>query len=165
MESSGQAAAQQSSSSSELESLANGESSFSSAATNAVLANIYFASSLAYGVSSLNNPSDIPLVQIYASGAYDNAEAAYYDATAALAAAGQDYSFWGYYAPQYAEFDMNYKADALSYFDQAVLAYQAGDLDTAGTYLGLGFSLASYADVYNGTTIWCASMESEGATK
>jgi PKD repeat protein len=165
MESSGQAAAQQTSASSEVEPSANGTSTFSSAATNAVLANMNFATSVTYGVSALDDPSDIPLVQLYASTAYDYAVAAYNDAAAALDAAGQDATFWGTYAVVYAEFDMSNKADALSAFDQAVQAYYAGDLGTAYYYLGYGFSLACLADLYNATTIWCASMESEGATK
>jgi hypothetical protein len=165
MESSGQAAAQQSSASSEVEPSANGTSTFSSAATNAVLANMNFATSVTYAVSALDDPSDIPLVQLYASTAYDYAEAAHNDASAALDAAGQDATFWGTYAVVYAESDMSNKADALSAFDQAVQAYYAGDLATAYYYLGYGFLPACSADLYNATTIWCASMESEGGTK
>jgi PKD repeat protein len=162
MESSGQAAAQQSSESSELEPSANGTSSFSSAATNAVLSNMYFATSVTYGVPTFDDPANIPLVQLYASTAYDYAEDAYNDASAAL---DGNSSFWGVYAAQYAESDMNNKADAVSAFDKAVLAYQSGDLETAYYYLGYGFSLACLADLYNATTIWCASMESEGGVK
>ena len=103
---------------------------------------------MANAVNALDDPAYHPLAALYASAAYEYAEDAYEDATEALAAAGQDATFWGVYAVQYAESDMNNKADALSYFDQAVLAYQAGDLDIAGTYLGLGFSSASLADVY-----------------
>jgi hypothetical protein len=165
MESSGQTAAQQSSVTSEQETSANDSSTFSSAATNSVVANMNFATSVAYGVSALDDPSYIPLVQLYASTAYDNAKAAYNHASAALAAAGQDYTFWGYYAAEYAEIDKNNKAEALSYFDLAAQAYQAGDLETAQGYLGYGFLSACYADLYNGVTIWCASMESEGGAK
>jgi hypothetical protein len=123
---------------------------------------MYFATSVTYGVPTFDDPANIPLVQLYASTAYDYAEDAYNDASAAL---DGNSSFWGVYAAQYAESDMNNKADAVSAFDKAVLAYQSGDLETAYYYLGYGFSLACLADLYNATTIWCASMESEGGVK
>ena len=144
---------------------ANGSSSFANAAAFAVLANMNFATSIAYGVYASNDPSNIPLVQLYAQSAYDYAEDAFEEAATAHAAAGANDSFWGFYAVQYAESDKNNKANALSYFDQALAAYQAGDLETAEAHLASGFLSASLADLYNGSAILANSNASEGATK
>jgi hypothetical protein len=116
-------------------------------------------------VLASEDPSNIPLVQQYASKAYDYAENAFNEATAALAAAGQDATFWGVFAVQFAESDMNYKAEALSYFDQAVAAYQANDLEEAEEFLDSGFLSTSRAILYNAHTIWTTSTESAVATK
>jgi hypothetical protein len=142
-----------------------GSPSFFSAASNGWLANMYFATSLAYAILILDDPSYYPFVQLYASTAYDYAEAAYNDASAALAAAGEDSTFYGSYAVQYAASDLDYRSESLSYIDLAVEAYQAGDLETAKDYLSEGYLKGCYADQYNGPLIWCASMESEGGVK
>jgi hypothetical protein len=138
---------------------------FTRAAQNSVLANLYSASVVQYGTLAMNDPANIPLVQLNAQAAYDYAEDAFNDATTALAAAGQDATFWGVYAVQYAEADMKYKAYALFYFDQAVIAYEADDLGTAWTNLDNGLLATSMAIVNNGSTIWTASTESAVATK
>jgi hypothetical protein len=155
-----QAAAQPSSST-----YANGSSSFANAAAFAVLANMNFATSIAYGVYASNDPSNIPLVQLYAQVAYDYAEDAYEEAAAAHAAASANDTSWGFYAVQYAESDKNNKANALAHFDQAVAAYQAGDLETAEAHLASGFLSASLADLYNASSILANSNASEGANK
>jgi PKD repeat protein len=140
--------------------------SFSSASYNAWLANMYLATAIAYSVYVADDPAYYTLVSLYTAASYEYAEDAYEDASAALAAAGEDYTFWGYNAVQYAASDLAYRSQAVSYFDLAVQAYQAGDLDTAETYLVEGYYQgAAWTNLYNGYVIWCASMESAGATK
>ena len=77
----------------------------------------------------------------------------------------QEYTFWGYYAPVYAEADINVRYEAVTNINLAAQYAAQGQLELAAYYAGYGYSLAATADLYNGSTIWCASMESEGATK
>lgn len=135
---------------------------FSDVATSAVLANMYSDTSVAYINSAFNDPQYYSLIQLYAQSAYDYAEDAYQKASYAVDGTT---SFWGTYAVQYAEDDLNARAEALTYIDMAVQYATADDYETAEYYTLYALSLVANADLYNGAVIWCASMESDGGTK
>lgn len=135
--------------------------SFSGAATNAVLANMYNATAVAYGGYALGgDPQWYPLMQLYADTAYGFAEDAHLQAFAAL---DQSSTFWGTYAVQYAADDLNNRSQAVNYINLAVQSAIGGDQQTAAYYAGFGLALSGAADLYNGSVIWCSSME-QGAS-
>jgi hypothetical protein len=139
--------------------------SFYSAAYYGWLANINYATSLGYLSAVVSNPAYFPLIQLYASTAYDYAQVAYNEAFAALAAAGTDYTVWALNAVQYAANDMGFRSESVSYINSAVLSYQQGDIETAYQLLVQGYGRGQYADAENAKMIWCASMESKGGKR
>jgi PKD repeat protein len=134
---------------------------FSDVATSAVLANMYFSASLANSGYAMDDPQYYSLAQLYAQSAYDYAEDTYEKASDALTA---ETSFWGTYAVQYAESELNARSEALTYIDLAVQYATAQDYETAEYYLGYSLAYSATANLYNGAVIWCASMESSSSS-
>ena len=131
--------------------------SFAGAATNAVLANMYQDTAVAYaGLAIAGASENYPWMQLYAQAAYEYAEDAYLQAFAAL---DQSSTFWGTYAVQYANYDLTNRLQALGAIKSAAKKATEGDLQRAAYLTGLGIASGAAADLYNGTTIWCSSME------
>ena len=110
----------------------------------------------------MDDPQYYSLAEFYAQSAYDYAEDTYEKASDALIAGA---SFWGTYAVQYAEDELSARSEALTYIDLAVQYATAGDYDSAEYYLGYSLGISATANLYNGSVIWCASLESAGATE
>ena len=136
---------------------------FSRAAYYGWLSNLYLSTAIAYSFYAVNDPSYYSLISLYSSGAYSYAQIALENAENGLLSAGSGVSFWGTYAVQYAEANMNALSAAISNFE---LAVQANQSSAGKSYLIEGFYRGvSWANLYTGYVIWCASMESKGGTK
>jgi PKD repeat protein len=142
-----------------------GSPSFANAAYSAWLAHWCLDTVIAYSIYVSNDPAYYPLLSLYASASYQYAQKAFDEATAALAAAGDDHTIMGTRAVEAAAADLESRAAMVERFNLAEQAYRAGDLDLAEFHLGHAFREGESVIKYNGEVIWRASMESRGGTR
>ncbi len=136
---------------------------FSRAAYYGWLSNLYLSTAIAYSYYAAFDPSYYSLISLYSSGAYSYAQVALENTENGLLSVGSGASFWGTYAVQYAKSNLKAISTAISNFE---LAVQAGQSDPSKSYLIEGFYQGvSWANLYTGYLIWCASMESRGGTR
>lgn len=137
--------------------------SFAGVASTAVLAQLYNSAAISnIGLALLgNDPLYYVLADIYAELAYEFAEDAYLEV---FVASDEAETYWGTFAVDYASSDLDNRGPWLNYIDLAAQYAAVGDWQSAEYYASFSLAPNSSADLYNGVTIWCSSMESNGGT-